>query len=147
MNVKKQFELVERVYKDAAMGRYSINKVLDMIKNRDNKITEDVKKISDEYSSYEEKAKEILISREVTPEEEGAITKMMSSMGIYKEVMSDNSDSAIADMLIQGMVMGITEMEKLLKNVGDDIIKDDEKLAKEFLKFQEKSKKKIEKYL
>lgn len=145
--MKKQFELVERVYKDAAMGRYSINKVLDMIKNRDNKITEDVRKIYDEYSSYEEKAKEILISREVTPEEEGTITKMMSSMGIYKEVMSDNSDSAIADMLIQGMVMGITEMEKLLKNVGDDIIKDDEKLAKEFLKFQEKSKKHIEKYL
>lgn len=145
--MNKQCELIEKIYKDASMGRFSTEKLLENLKAKDNKITGDVEEIFKEYSSYEEKAKEILLSRDIPLEEVGNMTKMMSSMGIYKEVMSDNSDSAIADMLIQGMVMGITEMEKLLKNVSDDIIKDDEKLAKEFLKFQEKSKKHIEKYL
>ena len=81
------------------------------------------------------------------PEEEGSIAKMMSSMGIFKEVISDNSDAAIADLLIQGLSMGVIEMEKRIKGASDDINKDHLKLAKDFKKFQEKSQKTMEKYL
>ena len=58
------------------------------------------------------------------PVEEGNMAKMMSSMGIFKEVLADNSDAAIADLLIQGLSMGIIEMEKRIKGASDDVDKD-----------------------
>lgn len=145
--MNKECTLIEKIYKDAAMGRYSTQKLMENLKGKDNKITDDVEEIFEGYSSFEEKAKEVLISCNITPEEEGSIAKMMSSMGIMKEVLTDNSDPAIADLLIQGISMGVIEMEKRIKGASDDINKDHIKLAKEFLKFQEKAQKKMEKYL
>ena len=145
--MNKECTLIEKIYKDAAMGRYSTQKLMENLKGKDNKITDDVEEIFEGYSSFEEKAKEVLISCNMTPEEEGSIAKMMSSMGILKEVLTDNSDPAIADLLIQGISMGVIEMEKRIKGASDDINKDHIKLAKEFLKFQEKAQKKMEKYL
>ena len=145
--MNKECTLIEKIYKDAAMGRYSTQKLMENLKGKDNKITDDVEEIFEGYSSFEEKAKEVLISCNMTPEEEGSIAKMMSSMGIMKEVLTDNSDPAIADLLIQGISMGVIEMEKRIKGASDDNNKERIKLAKEFLKFQEKAQKKMEKYL
>ena len=145
--MNKQCELIEKIYKDASMGRFSTEKLLGILKDKDNKIIGDVEEIFKGYSSFEEKAKEILLSRDIPPEKVGNMTKMMSSMGIFKEVLADNSDSAIADLLIQGLLMGEVEMKKRIENVSDDVNKDDFDLAKDFLKFQKKSHKIMEKYL
>lgn len=145
--MNKQCELIEKIYKDASMGRFSTEKLLGNLKDKDNKIVGDVEEIFKGYSSFEEKAKEILLSRDIPPEKVGNMTKMMSSMGIFKEVLADNSDSAIADLLIQGLLMGEVEMKKRIENTSDDVNKDDFDLAKDFLKFQKKSHKIMEKYL
>jgi len=145
--MNKQCELIEKIYKDASMGRFSTEKLLGNLKDKDNKIIGDVEEIFKGYSSFEEKAKEILLSRDIPPEKVGNMTKMMSFMGIFKEVLADNSDSAIADLLIQGLLMGEVEMKKRIENASDDVNKDDFDLAKDFLKFQKKSHKIMEKYL
>mgnify|MGYP003177952469 CR=1 FL=1 len=145
--MNKQCELIEKIYKDASMGRFSTQKLLENLKGKDNKIAGDVEEIFKEYSSYEEKAKESMLAMDIQPEEESNMSKMMSSIGIFKEVLTDNSDSAIADLLIQGLSMGEVEMQKRVDNASDDINKEDLKLAKDFLKFQKKAKKTMEKYL
>ena len=145
--MNKQCELIEKIYKDASMGRFSTQKLLDNLKGKDNKITGKVEEIFKEYSSYEEKAKESLLFKDMKLEEEGNIAKIMSSMGIYKEVLADNSDAAIADLLIQGLSMGEIEMEKRVENASDEISKDDLKLAKDFLKFQKKAQKDLKDFL
>ena len=43
--------------------------------------------------------------------------------------------------------MGSIEMEKQIKNYKDHVDKDDMKLAKKFLKFQEKAIEELKKYL
>lgn len=145
--MNRQCELIEKIYKDASMGRFSAQKLLENLKGKDNKIVGDVESIFEEYSSFEEKAKEELISQNKQPEEEGNMAKVMSSMGIFKEVLTDNSDAAIADLLIQGLSMGEIEMQKRVDSASDDINKDVLKLAKEFLKFQKKAQKDLKKYL
>lgn len=145
--MNRQCELIEKIYKDASMGRFSTQKLLENLKGKDNKIVGDVERIFQEYSSFEEKAKEVLVSQDKQPEEEGNMAKMMSSMGIFKEVLSDNSDAAIADLLIQGLSMGEVEMQKRVDSASDDIDKEALKLAKDFLKFQKKSQKDLKKYL
>lgn len=145
--MNKQCKLIEKIYKDASMRRFSTQKLLENLRGKDNKITKDVEELFKEYSSYEEKAKESMLTMDIRPEEESNVSKIMSSMGIFKEVLTDNSDSAIADLLIQGLSMGEVEMQKTIDNASDDINKEDLKLAKDFLKFQKKAKKMIEEYL
>ena len=145
--MNRQCELLEKIYKDASMGRFSMQKLLENLKGKDNKIIGVVESIFQDYSSFEQKAKEALVAQDKKPEEEGNMAKMMSSMGIFKEVLTDNSDSAIADLLIQGLSMGEIEMQKKVDNASDDINKDDLKLAKDFLKFQQKAQKELKKYL
>lgn len=145
--MNRQCELLEKIYKDASMGRFSMQKLLENLKGKDNKIIGVVEAIFQDYSSFEQKAKEALVAQDKKPEEEGSMAKMMSSMGIFKEVLTDNSDSAIADLLIQGLSMGEIEMQKRVDNASDDINKDDLKLAKDFLKFQQKAQKELKKYL
>ena len=145
--MNRQCELIEKIYKDASMGRYSTEKLLENLKGKDNKIIGVVESIFKEYSSFEQSAKESLLAKDLKPEQEGNFTKMMSSMGIFKEVLNDNSDSSIADLLIQGLSMGEIEMKKRVENASDDIDKDDLKLAKDFLKFQKDAQKDLKKYL
>ena len=59
---------------------------------------------------------------------------MMSTMGITKEVKKDNSDAAIADMLIKGVSMGSIEMEKKIKDFSKEASKEEKKLAEGLFK-------------
>lgn len=145
--MEEKLELVTHIHKDAAMGAYSTKTLMDKLKDKDNKIKSYVDEIHKKYSEYAEKSKSILLDNGVNPEEDGMLSKMMSSMGIGKEVKEDNSDSAISDMLIQGISMGSIEMEKKIKAYKDDADKEELKLAKDFMKFQEKTIDELKKYL
>ena len=140
-------ELLEKIYKDASMGHFACEKVLEYLKGKDNKIIGSIEKVRDEYSSFLFMCRDKLLSLDKKVEDESTMTKMMSSMGIFKEVISDNSDASMAEMLVQGLVMGQLEMEKRIKSASDDIDKEDLNMAKEFLKFQKKAEKELKKYL
>lgn len=140
-------ELLEEVYKTAAMGRFSMMKLIEPLKEKDNKIKGYLEELLEDYRNYEDQSKELLLKENIEPMEENAISKLMASMGIQKEVKGDNSDAAMAEMLIQGISMGSIEMEKQIKNYKDHVDKDDMKLAKKFLKFQEKAIEELKKYL
>lgn len=140
-------ELLEEVYKTAAMGRFSMMKLIEALKEKDNKIKGYLEELLEDYRNYEDQSKELLLKENIEPMEENAISKLMASMGIQKEVKGDNSDAAMAEMLIQGISMGSIEIEKQIKNYKDYVDKDDMKLAKKFLKFQEKAIEELKKYL
>lgn len=140
-------ELLEEVYKTAAMGRFSMMKLIEALKEKDNKIKGYLEELLEDYRNYEDQSKELLLKENIEPMEENAISKLMASMGIQKEVKGDNSDAAMAEMLIQGISMGSIEMEKQIKNYKDRVDKDDMKLAKKFLKLQEKAIEELKKYL
>ena len=140
-------ELLEEVYKTAAMGRFSMMKLIEALKEKDNKIKGYLEELLEDYRNYEDQSKELLLKENIEPMEENALSKLMASMGIQKEVKGDNSDAAMAEMLIQGISMGSIEIEKQIKNYKDHVDKDDMKLAKKFLKFQEKAIEELKKYL
>ena len=145
--MKEEFELVEHIHKDASMAVYTLEKLLNNLQERDNKIKGFVEEILQKYEEYVKVSKEELEKNNIVPTEEGIIAKMMSSMGISKEVKEDNSDASIADMLIKGISMGSIEMEKKIKDYDKEVDKNHLKLAKDFLKFQEKTISELKKYL
>ena len=143
----EKFELVEQIYKDAEMGSYTTTKLIEKLREKDNKIKGYLDEILEKYNDFSEKAKDILESNDMDLPEQGFMAKMMSSMGNSKEVMTDNSDSSMADMLIQGISMGSIEMEKKVKAYKDKVDKTSLNLAKEFLHFQQKTIEELKKYL
>lgn len=145
--MNEEQELMKHIHKDASMAAYSITKLLDDLRKKDNKIKKYLQEILKEYEKYAEITNNELENNCATPVEEGSMAKMMASMGIKKEVMADNSDAAMADMMIKGISMGTIEMEKKISDYKDVVSKDQLKIAKDFLKFQQETIEKLKEYL
>lgn len=145
--MKEKNELLLHVYKDCDMSVTTLTELLDDLKEKDNKIKEVVEDLLKEYQSFLNRSKECLEKENIPLETEGIMTKMMANMGVSKEVKHDNSDSSIADLLIKGISMGSIDMEKKLEDYKKEVEKGDLKVAKEFLKFQQKAIDKLKKFL
>lgn len=137
--LKEQNELILHIYKDAEMSCYTLKKLLTDLKDKDNKIKKTVEDVLKDYEDWKVKTKKHLKKEHAEIKENGMFAKMMAGMGIKKEVKDDNSDSAIADMLIKGISMGSIDMEKKIKQYQNDIDEKDLNFAKKFLEFQEKA--------
>lgn len=145
--MKENHELVLHIYQDAEMACYTISKLLSDIKEKDNKIKKTIELVLKEYEEWKIKSKKYLKKSNAEISENGMMAKMMAGMSIKREVKSDNSDSAIADLLIQGVQMGVLSMEKKLKQYDGEVDKREISLAKDFLKFQEKTINTFKEYL
>lgn len=137
--MKENHELILHIYKDSEMASYTLTKLLEDLKDRDNKIKKAIEDILKDYESFEVKAKKYLKKSKTEISETGLFDKMMAKMGIRKEVMDDNSDSKIADLLIKGVSMGTIDMEKKIKDYEKESDSKEISFAKDFLKFQEKT--------
>lgn len=132
-------ELVLHIYKDAEMSAYSLTRLLKDLKDKDNKIKKTLEDILKEYEEWKSNTKKYLKKHNAEISENGMMAKMMAGMGIDKEVNADNSDSAIADMIIKGISTGSVDMEKKLKQYREEANDKELELAEDFLKFQEKA--------
>ncbi len=143
----ENIEMLEYIYQTSSMGASSMTDLINALHNKDNKI----KKILEEqlkcYEKYTKESKKILEKRKVKPKDIGIMVKTMSKIEINKEIIKDNSDAAIADLLIQGFTMGNLEMEKKINNYENKIDKKILNIAKELLKFGENNINKMKSYL
>lgn len=145
--MNENLELLEYIYQTADMGAKSLTDLLNDIKDKDNKIKKIVNEQIKGYEKYLKEAKNLLKKHDITPKGKGIMADIMAKMGIKKEVKQDNSDAAIADMLIQGFTMGNLEMEKRIDNFEEKADKKIINLAKELLQFGENSIKDLKTYL
>lgn len=145
--MKEKYELIEHIYEDAEMACYTLTKLTEDLKDKNNKIKRVLEDILKEYTSYMQDAKKFLSKNKQEIKEKSSVSKMMANMGIKKEVKSDNSDSAIAELLIQGISMGSLDIEKRINAYDKDVDKKQIKFARTFLEFQEKAISELKKYL
>ncbi len=140
-------ELLEYLYKSSEMGRDSLTNLLKELKDKENKLKG---LISDELSEYEKffnKSKKLLKKHKSEITSNSLMTKIMSKQGIKKEVSNDNSDASIAHMLIEGLTMGVVDIETKINNFKDKSDKSILKVCEKYLKFQQEEIEKLKKYL
>ena len=137
--MKENNELVLHIYQDAEMASYTLSKLLEDLKDKDNKIKKTLEDVLKEYDDWKSKANKYLKKEKAEISKTGMFEKMMAKMGISKEVKNDNSDSAIADLIIKGVSIGTIDMEEKIKDYQEEASDKGLKLAKDFLKFQEKT--------
>ncbi|MDO5569770.1 MAG: hypothetical protein Q4G04_06720 [bacterium] len=145
--MNENIELVECIYKNAKMGCETITCLLNTIKTKDNKIKQVIEKELKMYEEYVKKSQSLLKKYKAFPKEEPFMAKMGATMGIKCEMMKDNSDARIADMLTKGITMGVVDMTKKIDNYKDIVEKEALRLAKDFLKQQNKEIEALKPYL
>ena len=145
--MKEKSELLMHIYQTCDMGVKSTTKLIDLLKNKDNKIKKLLEDELKEYEKYFTKSEKLLKKNKIEPEGAGIMAEMMSKMDMKMEVKKDNSDSNIAGMLTEGFTMGIINMNKKIEAYRDDCDNSIIELALDIVKFQEKEIKNLKSYL
>jgi len=139
-------EFLAELYKNTKMGADSIINVMSKVSGGE--LREEMTAQLNRYEELSKKIGDLLYEEGETPEEEGFMTKMMSKVGMAMNTMMDSTDSHIAQMMIEGATMGITENTKLLrryenKNCSEKALS----LGKETIKFMEDTVERMKRYL
>ena len=145
--MNENLELLECIYQNADMGRQSLTSLLNNLKEKDNKIKTIVSEEVKGYERFVKDSEKLLKKNKHDPKGKGVVAQMMSKMGIKKEVKNDNSDSAIAEMIIEGFTMGNLELNKLITNYEKVADKKYLKLARELVEFGENEIKNLKEYI
>ncbi len=145
MNENK--ELLTYLYHDISMALDNLTLLIKKINKKDNKIKKVIEEVIKGYEENLKETKKLLKQFNFKEEKLPLINKMGAYMGINMEIMKDNSDARIADMLIQGMTMGILNAEKNIHKYENYAEKEIINLANNFKKFQQDSIEKLKKYL
>jgi len=143
----ENLELLQYIYQNAEMGVFSTTKLIQDINDKENKIKKVVEGILKGYENFLQESEKQIKKRDLDVKSNGMMAKMGSAMGIKKETKKDNSDAAIAHMLIEGLTMGVVDITSKLKNYKNDADSKIVSLADRFLKFQEESIEFLKKYL
>lgn len=140
-------ELLMHIYETSDMGIKSTKKLLKLLKDKDNKIKDEIERELKEYELIYKKSKKILKKEKINPGPSNIIANISANTAMKMEINKDNSDSKIADILLRGFVMGIAKIEKKIKDYKKEVDHSTLKLAKDLKNFQEDSIKRVKNYL
>jgi hypothetical protein len=136
-------ELYQEVYKGCKMGADSLVNLLPKV--NDESLRNEITAQLDRYEDYASQAREKLFDLDKTPKEENPISKISAKMGVMMNTMLDATSSHIAQMIIEGCSMGITELLKAVHAYGE---KDEaEQLTRDVISFEESCSENMKKYL
>ena len=124
------------IYKNVKMGADSIINLLPHVK--DDGLRSLMTRQLDGYEKYAARAAQALHARGLTAKEEGLVTRVSARVGMAINTMIDSTTGHIAEMMIEGSNMGITDMTKLLndyecKGESEEAVR----LAREVVRFEE----------
>lgn len=135
---KKDVELLEEIYKNEKMGSDSILKVMPKASNE--KFRAALTCQLSGYERFSEKAKEMLSDRGYKAKEENPMTKLWASLGVAMNTLVDSSDSHLAQMVVEGSTMGVTDTLKILReNENSGISEKTLKMLRDIISFEEKN--------
>ena len=141
----QNLNILDEVNKGATMGMEAISvisekvhdnkfkKVLDTEHNKYKDISRRVHNLYENYSSKE-------------PHEINTMNKMMTWYGIQMRTITDDSNSKLSELLMQGTNMGIIEGRRLI-NQNQNAAQDVKNILHEFVTMQEDSVETLKKYL
>ena len=135
---------LDEIHKGACMGMDALSYILEKIK--DDKFKEELQKEYKDYKKIAERIEEIYPKyNEGEPHKTGVMTKAMTWSETQMKAMSDDSDSHMAELLLNGVNMGIIEGRRILnkKNLNDEV----SKIVSEYVTMQEESTENLKHYL
>lgn len=140
----ENIEILNEVHKGAKMGMESIDTIADK--------TEDVnlkKVLTSQYKEYKkiyDNSEILLAKHDGTPEDIPPMQNVMTWMGIQMNTITDTSNNKLADLMIQGINMGIIKGNEIL-NHEKDMPNETKKLVTDYVALQERNLDEMKKWL
>ena len=142
--MKENITALDEINKGTCMGMDAIKFILD--KTEDKKFKKVLKDFYKEYEKINKKIEKIYPKyNDGNPHETNIINKAMTWYGIEVKTLKDNSNSKIAELLLQGTNMGIIEGRKILNK--KEIDKKINELIEKYVTMQEDNVEILKQYL
>ncbi len=139
-------DFLDRMYKNVKMGSESIITLMPKVKN-DGLRSEMTAELSS-LDGYTAQICDMLKEEGRAPKEENIVARLSSKMGINMNTMMDSTTSHIAEMMMEGYTMGITDMTKDIREAERSKASEASlKLAREIVSFHEDSFFEMKKFL
>lgn len=136
--IKSTAEALAEIYRNTQLALQSIANILPEVD--DEKIKTELMSQHEEYERFSAKAAMLAKDENVELKEPNPMKKMMMWGSIKMNTLTNNSPSHIADMMLQGTVMGISALRTTLGEItmqeGDVV-----SLLKEMISMEEKFEK------
>ena len=142
---KQTEEALAEIYRNAQLALTSIADILPEVEN-DEELREELHAQHDDYEKFSARACMIARDLEIELKEPNPMKKAMMWSSIKMSTMTDNSRSHIAEMMVQGTVMGITA----LRRTAGELLNGDEHihaLLEEMIDREEEFEKRWKEYL
>jgi hypothetical protein len=142
--MSENINALDEIHKGSCMGCDAISFVLDKVEDKDFK--SELESEFNFYKSIETKIDKIYSKYDDgEPHETGIMNKAMTWSGIEMKTMNDHSNSKIAELLLQGVNMGIIEGRRILnkKKINNEV----SKIVSEYVETQEKFMETLKCYL
>lgn len=135
---------LDEICKGACMGMDAIHFILEKVDNND--LKEYLQKDYEKYEKIKEEIEEIYPEyNDGKPHETNAMNKAMTWYGIEMKTLTDDTTSKLAELLLQGINMGIIEGRRILnKKEIDNRVNE---IVSEYVSMQEMSMEVLKKYL
>ena len=144
MKEENNINILDEVNKGCCMGSDAVKFILEKIE--DKKFRDVCENLLEKYEDLEEKINKIYDDfSDDEPHETNAMNKVMTWYGIQIRTITDDSNSKLAELLLQGLNMGIIEGRRLLNNKSED--EKIQGIVQEYVDMQEKYVEKIKSFL
>ena len=140
MELKKSEEVLAEVHRNCQLALQSISDSRPEAEDTD--VREELMKQHEEYEKIGGKAAILAKDKDIELKNPSPIKKAMMWSSIKMSTLGDNSRAHIAEMMVQGTVMGITALKNSLSSMSKDYADEEIKqLAEELLQSEEKFEK------
>lgn len=142
--MKENINALDEIHKGSCMGLDALSYIMDKVEDENLK-----KELNTEYEDYKTIAKKIEDIypkyNNDEPHETSMMNKAMTYTSVEMKTLTDKSNSKIAELLLQGVNMGIIEGRRILnkKEIDDEV----SKIVSEYVNMQEKNMENLKSFL
>ena len=144
MENNENLKVLKELHTGAQMGIKAISYVSEKVE--DETMKQDLSTQYAEYGKILDKVNTQFEKYGEIPDEEPLMDKMMSWTGVQMNTLIDKSNSHIAELMIQGNLMGMIEAQKLL-NHSPKMEQEVKDILNEFINMQNNNIEKMKTYL
>ena len=139
-------QMLEELIKNLVMGKQSLMNIIPKAKSE--KLRDELTEQLDCYGKLCDEAKALLCSIGGEAKSENVFAKIGAKIGIEMNTLMDPSDEHVAQMVIEGATMGITDTIRLVREYENSKCSEDAlSLARRTVSYQEKTVEDMKKYL
>ena len=142
---KQSEEILAEIYRNTHLALQSISDILPAVEAAD--LRDEILRQHEIYEQFAARAAVLAKNKGTEVKEPNPFKKAMMWGSIKMNTLTDNSRSHIAEMMIQGTVMGITSLKASRNEIYEGADEEVIKLLDELIEAEETFEKKLKEYL